>query len=103
MQNITLKTAGPWRLYWTSPLANGAKALGTVTRDGYDTGALIVTAKGIYVQGNAGSYRSLPQSVIAVGLHMATVGAEGGKARGAAKTSAARSNGLLGGRPARPK
>lgn len=99
MSKITINTRGPWKLYWTSPLINGATALGTVTRDGYDTGALIRTAVDVYVQGNAGAYRSLPQSDIIVALHMAAVGAAGGKASTDAKAKAARLNGKAGGRP----
>lgn len=99
MSKITINTRGPWRLYWTPPLINGAEALGTVTRDGYDIGALIRTKIGVYVQGNAGEYRSLPQSDIIVALHMAEVGAAGGKVATDAKAEAARCNGRLGGRP----
>ena len=99
MSKIAINTRGKWKLYWTSPLINGAEALGTVTRDGYDTGALIRTKIGVYVQGNAGAYRSLPQSDIIVALHMAEVGSTGGKSATDAKARAARRNGRSGGRP----
>ena len=36
--------------------------IGTVTRDGCDTGALAVSAAGHYVQVNGGAVRSLPQA-----------------------------------------
>jgi hypothetical protein len=67
---ITVSATGKWRLYWTSPLPDGAEAIGTVTRDGYDTGALILMPTGVYVQGNAGALRSLPQREIRAALDL---------------------------------
>lgn len=53
---------GAWRLYWgNAPIPAGSQIAGTVSRDVGDTGALIRTAAGIYVQGNAGALRSLDQ------------------------------------------
>lgn len=71
MNNITINTTGKWQLYWgPSPLPQNSKALGTVTRDGYDTGALIlIETTGLYVQGNAAMIRSLPQRDIITCLH----------------------------------
>lgn len=43
-----------------APLPQGAKLTGTVTRDGYDTGALVELANGRQVQYNAGVIRNLP-------------------------------------------
>lgn len=43
-----------------APLPQGAKIIGTVTRDGYDTGALVELANGRQVQYNAGVIRNLP-------------------------------------------
>jgi len=105
MSKITINTTGKWQLYWgPSPLPQHSKAIGTVTRDGYDTGALIlIEATGIYVQGNAASIRSLPQRDIIIGLHMAEVGARGGSATSPAKTRAVRRNAKLGGRPPKRK
>jgi hypothetical protein len=58
-----------WNLYWgVSPLPTGAKALGIVERKLGERGALILLPTGIYVQGNAGSIRSLNQSAIKVAL-----------------------------------
>mgnify|MGYP003594287507 CR=1 FL=1 len=66
MSTIKVNAAGNWRMYWgPSPLPLNSRVLGTVTRDGFDTGALIlVEATGLYVQGNAGAIRSLPQRAI---------------------------------------
>ena len=105
MTKITINTTGKWQLYWgPSPLPHNSKALGTVTRDGYDTGALIlIEATGIYVQGNAAAIRSLPQRDSIIGLHMAEVGARGGSATSPAKTRAVRRNAKLGGGPIKKK
>jgi hypothetical protein len=62
---ITYSKNGKWKLYWGDmPIPAGSEALGTVTRDGYDTGALIRLASGQYVQGNAGSMRPLDPSAV---------------------------------------
>lgn len=59
---LTIDRNGKWQIYWGGvPLPTGAKALGTVSRGGGDTGALLLHPTGIYSQGNAGSIRSLPQ------------------------------------------
>jgi len=47
-------------LWGARPLPDGADLVGTVERDG-ETGALIRLRTGWYVQGNAGSIRSLDQ------------------------------------------
>lgn len=50
------------KMYWGAmPLPQGAELVGTVTRNGYDAGALLKMATGIMTQGNAGVMRSLPQ------------------------------------------
>ena len=70
--DLTIDLAGPWRLYWSMPL-QGAQALGTVTRNASGAvGALLLLASGVYVQGNAGALRSLPQSQIKsmIGRHI---------------------------------
>jgi hypothetical protein len=59
--DIAVDPAGAWRLY--SPvIPEGMSVIGTVTRDGVETGALCrVRATGLYVMLNAGVIRSLPQ------------------------------------------
>jgi len=58
---LAVDVHGKWRLY-TNTLPSGATALGTVTRSGYDTGALVrIEATGLYVQVNAGVVRMLDQ------------------------------------------
>ena len=100
MRKITINTSGNWRNWWgPAPLPQGATAHGTVTRDGYDHGALIEMATGLYVQGNACVIRSLPQRDVHLALIMAERGAVGGSATGKAKAAAARANGAKGGRP----
>lgn len=100
MSKITVSTSGSWRIWWgPAPLPQGATAHGTVTRDGYDHGALIEMPTGLYVQGNACAIRSLPQRDVHLALIMAERGAVGGSATGKAKAAAARANGAKGGRP----
>jgi hypothetical protein len=54
---LAVDTNGNWRLY-TNTIPAGSTPLGTVTRDGTDTGALVrIEATGVYVQVNAGSIR----------------------------------------------
>jgi len=61
-RDITVDETGNWRLYWGAmPLPRGARALGVVRRETFDVGALLMTAAGLYVQGNAGVIRGLPQ------------------------------------------
>jgi hypothetical protein len=63
IEDQTMKTNknGNWQAYWgVMPLPQGAEALGTVTRDTGETGALIRMPTGICSQGNAGVLRSLP-------------------------------------------
>lgn len=51
-----------WKMYWGAmPLPAGAVALGTITRDTGETGALIRLPNNCLVQGNAGGIRTLPQ------------------------------------------
>ena len=62
---LSIDHAGKWKVYWgAGPLPKGAVALGTVTRDGTDTGALLLMRTGLYYQGNAGAVRGLPQRKI---------------------------------------
>jgi hypothetical protein len=78
---ITVDLGGKWRLY-APTLPEHSRALGTVTRDGYDTGALIQFEEtGIYVQGNAGAIRSLPRAKVAAAIAEARSG-HGGPGRG---------------------
>jgi len=59
---------GNWRLY-TNTIPANATALGTVTRDEGDTGALVrIDATGSYVQVNAGAIRSLDGRKVAAAL-----------------------------------
>ena len=100
-KKISVCTTAPWRIYWAMPLPQNSTAHGTVTRETGETGALIeMHATGIYVQGNAGAIRGLPQREVIVALHQAELGARGGAARTNAKRAAVRANGRRGGRPA---
>jgi hypothetical protein len=66
---LTVSVGGNWRLY-TNTLPVGSCAIGTVTRDDCDTGALVlIDATGLYVQVNAGAIRNLPQRKIVAALH----------------------------------
>ena len=65
---LTVQIDGSWRLY-TTTIPKGGRALGTVTRDGLDTGALVqIEATGIYVQVNVGAIRSLDQRKVSAAL-----------------------------------
>jgi len=60
-KKLTVNPAGPAKLYQYQPLP-GWEVLGTVSRGGIDTGALVRNQRtGIYCQANAGSLRSLSQ------------------------------------------
>lgn len=68
---ITVDAAGNWRLY-SNTLPAGAVPLGTVTRDGTDTGALVrYEATGLYAQVNAGAVRGLDGRKVAAALGLA--------------------------------
>lgn len=66
---LTARPNGPWRLYagagWPLP---GWTMIGTVTRGIGDTGALGLSAAGIYCQINDGVVRSLNQRKIIAAL-----------------------------------
>jgi hypothetical protein len=65
---LDVNPSGNWRLY-TNTLPVGWEAKGTVTREGFDTGALFcIPATGEYVQMNAGVCRSLDQRKIKAAL-----------------------------------
>jgi hypothetical protein len=52
------------KLYWGgSPLPQGSEIIGTISRWN-GTGALIKLRNGNYVQGNAGSFRTLNQNEV---------------------------------------
>lgn len=71
MARIKIDQAADWRLYWgPAPLPASAAAVGTVEIEGshYRKGALIQLQSGIYVQGNGGAIRTLPQAEIAAAL-----------------------------------
>lgn len=89
---ITVDKNGNWKLY-TNTIPENSDALGTVTRDGYDTGALVrINSTGLYVQVNAGAIRSINQSEVLAakrkhipnpeGRPRVLDGGKGGKRRG---------------------
>jgi len=78
---LTVDLGGKWRLY-TNTIPAHSRALGTITRDTGDTGALVlIEATGIYVQINAGCLRSLPQGKVTEALAEVRTG-QGGAGRG---------------------
>jgi len=79
---ITVHLGAPWRHFTAFVPAYGS-VLGTVTRDGIDTGALVrVDATGLYVQVSAGALRALPQAETAAAIAAARGGKIGGAGRG---------------------
>ncbi len=90
---LTVDLGGKWRLYTNTMPAN-SRALGTVTREGYDTGALVLIEEtGLYVQANAGAIRSLPQAKVAAALAEVRTG-QGGPGRGQGLKAADGATGL---------
>jgi len=84
---LVVDLGGKWRIY-TNTLPPGNRALGTITRDGYDTGALVlILATGRYVQSNAGVIRSLDQRKVVAALADARTG-HGGPGRGGGRKTA---------------
>ena len=79
---ITVQLGAPWR-HFSNVVPAYAAVLGTVTRDGIDSGALVrVEATGIYCQMNAGALRSLPQDETAAAIAAARQGQHGGAGLG---------------------
>ncbi len=93
---LKVSKSGNWKAYWgVMPLPAGAAALGTVTRETGETGALIRLASGNYVQGNAGSIRTLDQRAAEQALAISAAAAALGSARSARKTAANRAKANL--------
>ena len=79
---LTVALGGAWRLY-SNTIPAGSRALGTITRDIGNTGALVqIDATGLYVQVNAGAVRTLPQAKVAAAVEAARAGSQGGPGRG---------------------
>lgn len=90
---IAVELGGNWKKH-TSALPKGSRALGVVTRDGNDTGALVlIEASGLYVQVNAGAVRALPQAKTAAALAAVRTG-QGGAGRGQGVRAADGATGL---------
>lgn len=89
-----------WQLYWGAmPLPVNSEALGVVTRTTGESGALIRLSTGVYVQGNAGGIRNLPQGDVQAALDASNAAAALGSITSDAKAAAACRNGKRGGRP----
>lgn len=56
---------GTAKMYWgASPYPAGSECLGVIYRTDTDMGALILMSTGLYVQGNAGSIKTLDQQQV---------------------------------------
>lgn len=78
---LTVDLGGNWRLY-TNTIPSSSRVIGTITRDGTDTGALVlIEATGIYTQINAGVHRALDQRKIVAAIAEVRTG-QGGAGRG---------------------
>lgn len=94
------KSGKKWQVYWGYlALPVGAEAFGTVTRETGETGALIRLNTGIYVQGNAGGIRTLPQREAEEAVARSESAAVIGSMTSEKKAAVARENGKRGGRP----
>lgn len=92
---LAVDLGGAWRIWWgNAPLPSGAQALGTITRDVGDTGALILLPSGQYRQGNAGAVRSLDQRKVAAAVE-AAAHARGGARVGAGRATADGAHGVI--------
>lgn len=92
-KTITVALGGNWRLY-TNTIPANSRAIGTVTRDGFETGALVlIEATGKYVQINASSLRSIDQRKVLAALAEVRTGA-GGPGRGQGLKAADGATGL---------
>ena len=90
---LTVELGGKWRLY-TSTIPTNSRAIGTITRDECDTGALVlIEYPGLYVQINAGSLRSLEQRKVVSALAEVRTG-QGGPGRGQGTKAADGATGL---------
>lgn len=91
------KNAKAWQNFWgVGPLPQGSEVFGLITRDDeVIPGVLLRLANGIYVQGNAGSIRSLDQREVNGLLAASALGS----IKSDRAAAASRENGKLGGRP----
>lgn len=97
---LKVTKSGNWQLYWGyTALPAGAEALGIVQRDTLETGALIRLGSGNYVQGNAGSIRTLDQREAKEAIARSEAATALGSMKSDKKAAAARENGKRGGRP----
>ena len=77
---LTVDLGGKWRLY-TNTIPASSRAIGTITRDVGDVGALVlIDATGLYVQVNAGCLRTLQQAKVVAVLAEVRTG-QGGAGR----------------------
>lgn len=90
---LKIDLSGNWRLY-TNTIPPNSRALGTITRDGFDTGALVlIEATGLYVQVNAGAIRNADQGKVVAALAEARA-THGGPGRGQGLKAADGATGL---------
>jgi len=90
---LTVDLGGKWRLY-TNTIPANSRAIGTITRDECDTGALVlIEATSLYVQINAGVLRSLEQRKVVAALEEVRTG-RGGAGRGQGVKAADGATGL---------
>lgn len=84
---LAVDVAADWRIYSASPLPAGARALGVITRNDGQAGALVRLASGVLVQVNAGGLRSLPQDKATAAWRAAIKGQRGGRGMGQGRKS----------------
>lgn len=101
---LKVTKSGKWKLYWGyTPLPAGAEVFGTVQRETLETGALIRLSTGVYVQGNGGAIRTLPQREVVEAVAKSVAAAALGSMTSDKKADVARENGKRGGRPKKAK
>lgn len=66
---MKIDTSGKWNFYTYSPLPRNLEAIGVVTCDNGEMGALVrFLGTGIYAMSNAGTIRSLDQKQVIAAL-----------------------------------
>jgi hypothetical protein len=84
---LSVDLGGAWRIYWTGPVPHGLQALGTVTRNAGDTGALFEGLPGNYWQGNVRDLARVDADKVRAAIARSTPRRGGAKPNGGRPTA----------------